>query len=81
VVDKAIAMAEEFKPDAVGVSAGFDGYIDDRLLELRYTLNGYCQVGNKLAASFDHVFAVLEGGYHMDIPFCVEQFIRGLNRD
>jgi len=81
VVDKAIARAVEFKPDAVGVSAGFDGYIDDRLLDLRYTLDGYFQVGNKLAASFDHIFAVLEGGYHLDIPYCVHQFIRGVNRD
>jgi len=79
VVDKAIERAKEFKPDVVGVSAGFDGYIDDRLLNLRYTLNGYCQVGNKLAASFGHIFAVLEGGYHLDIPYCVYQFIRGLN--
>ena len=80
VVDKAIARAEEFSPDAVGVSAGFDGYIDDRLLDLRYTLDAYFQVGNKLAASFDHVFAVLEGGYHLDIPYCVYHFMRGLNR-
>jgi len=81
VVDKAIARAVEFKPDVVGVSAGFDGYIDDRLLDLRYTLDAYYQVGNKLAASFDHIFAVLEGGYHLDIPYCVHQFIRGVNRD
>lgn len=81
VVDKAIARAEEFNPDVVGVSAGFDGYIDDRLLELQYTLNGYFQVGNKLAASFDHIFAVLEGGYHLDIPSCVQHFIRGVNRE
>jgi len=79
VVDKAIGRAEEFKPDVVGVSAGFDGYIDDRLLELRYTLDGYYQVGKKLAASFEHIFAVLEGGYHMDIPVCVDHFIRGVN--
>jgi len=79
VVDKAIARAEEFKPEVVGVSAGFDGYIDDRLLDLHYTLNGYYQVGNKLAASFDHIFAVLEGGYHLDIPSCVQHFIRGVN--
>ena len=79
VVDKAIARAEEFKPDVVGVSAGFDGYIDDRLLDLRYTLDGYFQVGNKLAASFNHIFAVLEGGYHLDIPACAFHFIRGVN--
>ena len=79
VAEKAIARAEDFKPDVVGVSAGFDGYIDDRLLDLRYTLNGYFQVGNRLAASFDHIFAVLEGGYHLDIPACVQHFIRGVN--
>ena len=80
VVDKAIARAEEFSPDVVGVSAGFDGYIDDRLLDLRYTLDAYFQVGNKLAASFDHVFAVLEGGYHLDIPQCAEHLIRGVKQ-
>jgi len=80
-VDKAIERAMEFKPDAVGVSAGFDGYIDDRLLGLNYTLDGYYQCGKRLSQSFDHIFAVLEGGYHMDIKKCVEQFIRGVNGD
>ena len=35
-VDKAIQRAKVFKPDIVGVSAGFDGYIEDRLLELYF---------------------------------------------
>jgi len=80
VVGKAITRAEEFKPDVVGVSAGFDGYIDDRLLDLNYTLDAYYQVGKKLAASFDHIFSVLEGGYHLDIPDCVDYFIRGVDK-
>ncbi len=78
-VDTAIRRAKEFKPDAVGVSAGFDGYIDDRLLDLNYTLDGYYQCGKRLGHSFDHIFAVLEGGYHLDINKCVEQFIRGVD--
>jgi len=77
-VDKAIRMAESFKPDVLGVSAGFDGYIEDRLLGLNYTLDGYYQCGRKLSQSFDHIFAVLEGGYHADIKKCTEQFIRGV---
>jgi acetoin utilization deacetylase AcuC-like enzyme len=77
-VDMAMSRAEEFEPDVVGVSAGFDGYVGDRLLELTYTLDAYFQVGNKLSASFNHIFAVLEGGYHLDIPACVNQFIRGV---
>ena len=78
-VDTAIGKAMEFKPDVVGVSAGFDGYIKDRLLGLNYTLEGYYQCGRKLGQSFDHVFAVLEGGYHMDILKCTQHFIRGVN--
>jgi len=78
-VDTAISRALEFKPDVVGVSAGFDGYRDDRLLDLKYTLDGYYQCGKRLGHSFDHIFAVLEGGYHLDIKKCVEQFILGVN--
>ena len=78
-VEKAITKAEEFKPDVVGVSAGFDGYIEDRLLGLKYTLDGYYQCGRRLGQSFDHIFAVLEGGYHFDNKKCVEHFIRGVN--
>jgi acetoin utilization deacetylase AcuC-like enzyme len=79
-VDLAIARAKKFKPDAVGVSAGFDGYKEDRFLDLRYTLDGYYQVGKKLSESFGPIFAVLEGGYHLDIPACTEHFIKGINR-
>lgn len=80
-VDRAMERAGKFKPDVVGVSAGFDGYAEDRLLDLNYTLDGYYQVGKRLADSFDHIFAVLEGGYHLDIDKCVAQFIRGVNQD
>ena len=78
-VDKAIQRAGEFKPDAVGVSAGLDGYFDDRLLGLNYTLEGYYQCGKRLGQSFDHIFALLEGGYHLDIKQGIEHFIRGVN--
>lgn len=79
-VDQAIDRAESFKADVVGVSAGFDGYYQDRLLGLAYTLDGYYQCGKKLTTSFDHIFAVLEGGYHLDIGKCVDHFLRGVNQ-
>ena len=79
-VDKAIERAKKFKPDVVGVSAGFDGYKDDRLLELKYTLDGYYQCGKRLGRTFDHIFALLEGGYHLDIAKCAEHFIRGVDQ-
>jgi acetoin utilization deacetylase AcuC-like enzyme len=78
-VDAAIQRAGDFHPDVVGVSAGFDGYKEDKLLGLNYTLEGYLRCGKKLRQSFDHIFAVLEGGYHHDIKKCTEHFIRGIN--
>jgi acetoin utilization deacetylase AcuC-like enzyme len=80
-VDTAIRKALDFEPDVVGVSAGFDGYLEDRLLGLNYTLEGYFQCGRKLGQSFRHVFALLEGGYHLDIVKCVEVFIRGIENE
>ena len=80
-VDAAIKRAEEFEPDVVGVSAGFDGYMDDRLLGLNYTLDAYYRCGKKLSQYFDHIFAVLEGGYHFDIKKCTEHFIKGVNKE
>lgn len=79
--DLAIRRALEFKPDAVGVSVGFDGYHLDRLLGLKYTMEGYYQVGRRLGQSFNHIFALLEGGYHLDIKECTEHFIRGVNKE
>lgn len=78
-VDAAIIRAEAFKPDVVGVSAGFDGYREDRLLDLQYSLEGYYQCGKRLRQSFNHIFAVLEGGYHMEIKDCCEHFIQGVS--
>jgi acetoin utilization deacetylase AcuC-like enzyme len=79
--DTAIRRALEFKPDVVGVSAGFDGYHKDRLLGLKYTLDGYYRCGKKIGQTFKHVFALLEGGYHLDIRKCVDAFIGGVNNE
>jgi acetoin utilization deacetylase AcuC-like enzyme len=79
-VDKAIEKALEFKPDIVGVSAGFDGYEKDMLLNLNYTLNSFYECGRRLSQSFENVFADLEGGYHQDVRKCVDNFIDGVNK-
>ncbi|KPK84230.1 MAG: hypothetical protein AMS27_10540 [Bacteroides sp. SM23_62_1] len=79
-VDYSITRAEQFNPDVVGVSAGFDGYERDRLLNLKYTLKGYYECGFRLSKKFTHIFAVLEGGYHNDIKKCTDSFIAGIHR-
>jgi len=74
----AISTKELFNFDVIGVSAGFDGYHSDRLLNLNYTEIGYYNIGKMLHDMKVDVFAVLEGGYHNHIPDCIESFIAGI---
>lgn len=78
-LEELLPIISKFNPDIVGVSAGFDGYNDDRLLNLNYSLNAYYECGILLGKKFKNAFAVLEGGYHNNIKRCVEVFIAGIN--
>jgi acetoin utilization deacetylase AcuC-like enzyme len=80
-IDKAIEAAREFKPDIIGVSAGFDAYEKDRLLQLNVTQQAYYECAYRLKKAFRKtpVFAVLEGGYHFDLRQLVEAFVEGIN--
>ncbi|MCK4569591.1 MAG: histone deacetylase [Bacteroidales bacterium] len=80
VVDKAIILARKFHPDVIAVSAGFDGYTDDRLLNLNFTTGGYYECAFRLRRAFSDIFAVLEGGYHHDIRKCVDSFVEGIHK-
>jgi acetoin utilization deacetylase AcuC-like enzyme len=81
-VNKAIVKAREFNPDVIGVSAGFDGYEKDRLLQLNYSRKAYYECAYQLKKNFRKVpvFAVLEGGYHHDIRQLVDAFVEGVNK-
>ncbi len=77
-IDQAIAEAKKFEADVIAVSAGFDAYEKDRLLGLKYSMKSYYECAFKLRRSFRNIFAVLEGGYHLEIMDCVEIFIEGI---
>lgn len=79
-VDKAIIKGQDFRPDIVAVSAGFDGYFKDKLLGLQITQRAFYECGFRLRRSFSNIFAVLEGGYHADMKECVEHFIEGIHK-
>jgi len=79
-VDKAILRARLFKPDVVGVSAGFDAYYKDKLLGLQLSLKAYYECAFRLRRAFTDIFAVLEGGYHNDLKDCVDRFIDGIHK-
>lgn len=80
-VDKSIKLAQEFKPDVIGISAGFDGYEKDKLLQLNYSQHAYYESAYRIKKAFRKVpvFAVLEGGYHDDIRQLVDCFVEGIN--
>ena len=59
---------DQFKPDFVLVSAGFDAYQGDILGELNYTNHGYKEAAialNNIAKDYSngHIIYMLEGGY------------------
>ena len=79
-IDRAILAARAFEPDLIGVSAGFDAYRKDRLLQLHLTSKAYYECAYRLKKNFRSVpvFAVLEGGYHEDIRKLVNLFVEGI---
>jgi acetoin utilization deacetylase AcuC-like enzyme len=79
VLDKVIETARDFQPDVVAVSAGFDGFVEDKMLNLKFTQKGYYECGLRLRKNFSNVFAVLEGGYHSKVKECIEAFVTGVN--
>ncbi len=75
-----LPVAKEFKPDIVGVSAGFDAHQYDLLLDLRVTVNTFYKIGKLLSENFDNIFATLEGGYNVELfPRCLYNFLDGIN--
>lgn len=75
-----LPIARAFDPEIVAVSAGFDAHQLDPLLQLKLSLGCYHQCGAWLRSNFDKVFAVLEGGYNLNIlPKAIYQFVDGFN--
>ena len=79
-VNRIMPIAEQFKPDVVAVSAGFDAHQSDLLLDLRLSANIYHKIGKILSERFKNIFATLEGGYNIEVfPKCLFNFIDGIN--
>jgi len=75
-----MTIAEQFNPDVIGVSAGFDAHIEDPLLQLLVSANSYYKIGQLLKSKFKNIFAVLEGGYNTTyLPKCLYNFLAGIN--
>ena len=81
-VQSILPIAEQFKPDVVAVSAGFDGHLHDLLLQLRLTADSFYRIGELLGQRFGRTFAVLEGGYNVgELPKCLYNFVAGYHQE
>jgi acetoin utilization deacetylase AcuC-like enzyme len=75
VLDKLIA----FKPNLLLVSAGFDAYVRDPVLQLTLEREDFAKFGEWLS-NIDHsVAVVLEGGYSEDLPELIDAFLTSWN--
>ncbi|MCD6575278.1 histone deacetylase [Candidatus Aerophobetes bacterium] len=72
-----INKVKKFSPSLIAVSAGFDAYKKDPLLNLNLEVETYLKIGEEIASLSKPLFALLEGGYHRDLPLCVENFLKG----
>ena len=76
-LESALKRIQDFKPDLLGISMGFDTYEKDPLTQFGLARKDYRKIGKWLAEAGFPVFALLEGGYHDDLPFLIEEFLAG----
>ena len=79
-IQLSLPIAQQFQPDMVALSAGFDAHQYDLLLDLKVSTTGFFELGQLLRKAFSRMFATLEGGYNvLENKKCVESFLAGIN--
>lgn len=80
-----VPKVEEFQPELILVSAGFDAHQDDPLASMLVTTGGFAEMGRRIRELADRVcsgrlVAVLEGGYNPEaLAASVEAVIRSFD--
>ena len=78
VLTKAFQRILEFKPELIGVSAGFDCYARDPLAQETLEAEDFHWLGESLRKSGIPFFSVLEGGYSSDLPELIFAYLKGV---
>ncbi|HVM32068.1 MAG TPA: histone deacetylase [bacterium] len=76
-LERALQKVRDFKPGLVGVSMGFDTYEKDPLTQFGLKREDFGLLGRRVGELGFPQFALLEGGYHDDLPGLVETFLEG----
>jgi acetoin utilization deacetylase AcuC-like enzyme len=74
----ALADLKRFRPDLVGVSAGFDAYARDPLADGALLAEDFHWLGQSLRKLGVPFFSLLEGGYSKDLPELIFAYIKGV---
>ena len=79
VLAAAFEELQNFKPDLVGVSAGFDAYARDPLAQETLEAEDFYWLGQQVRALGVPAFSLLEGGYSRDLPELIFAYLKGLD--
>lgn len=79
VLERALDQLKKFKPDLVGVSAGFDAYAQEPIAQETLEAKDFHWLGQKLRELGVPMFHLLEGGYSDDLPELIFAYLKGLN--
>lgn len=77
VISRALEAMAAFKPEVIGVSAGFDCYARDPLAQETLEAEDFLWLGESLRKLGIPFFSVLEGGYSSDLPSLVFAYLKG----
>jgi acetoin utilization deacetylase AcuC-like enzyme len=78
VLESALENLQKFKPDVVGVSAGFDAYARDPLAQETLEAEDFHWLGERFRGLGVPVFSLLEGGYSSDLPELILAYLKGI---
>jgi acetoin utilization deacetylase AcuC-like enzyme len=80
IAERSLEKLITFKPDLVLVSAGFDAYVRDPLLQLTLEGDDFAEFGQRLSKINVPVAVALEGGYSNELPELVDAFLTAWNK-
>lgn len=78
VLAGALEDLKRFKPELIGVSAGFDAYARDPLAQGSLEAEDFRWLGTELRQFGVPMFSLLEGGYSDDLPELIFAYLKGI---
>ena len=75
VCKRALEKLVDFRPDLILVSAGFDAYARDPLVQMTLEREDFGTFGDWLHKIDIPIGAILEGGYSDDLPELIDIFL------